>query len=194
MQKETPVIPTKSAFAAAAAVAALLASVQASAQSPDPVFAAFAAVCGQPAGEFTAIQSAADAHGWAATDVKDDPNMPNVVIAEQITRASTVGKIGLVMNAWHGATKSGVKVSGCTVHVAAADFGGMRDAAGAWLTFTPQESTAKKAIYRFTNAAGAHHALAASEYDAAAAASGMQILTVSGDADGTVLDLIMIKK
>lgn len=194
MQKETPVTSTKSVLAAAAAAAALLASMAARAQSPDPVFAAFATICGQPAADFAGVQSAANAHGWSSSDVKADPGMPNVEIAEQITRASTVDKTGLVMSAWHGATKSGVKVSDCTVHVAKADFSGMRDAAGAWLTFAPQDSTAKKAIYRFTDASGTRHPLAAGEYDAAAAASGMQILTISGDADGTVLDLMMIKK
>jgi hypothetical protein len=99
-----------------------------------------------------------------------------------------------VLSAWYGTTKSGVKVSDCTVHVAKSDFAPLRDEAGAWLAFTAQETTPKKAVYRFTEADGAHHPLAAGEYDAAAGAAGMQILTVSADANGTVLDLMMIKK
>jgi hypothetical protein len=189
-----PVILPKTAVAAILSTAAIVGAGPMWAEETSPVFAAFATVCATPAAEFTAVRSAADAHGWGATDIKADANMPNVTIADQLTRSSTADKTGLVLSAWHGTTKKGVKVSDCTVHVAKSDFGQMRDQATAWLAFAAQESTPKKAIYRFTDASGAHHALAAGEYDAAAGASGMEILTVSGDASGTVLDLMMIKK
>ncbi|MDB5483716.1 MAG: hypothetical protein JWO83_4769 [Caulobacteraceae bacterium] len=188
-----PVILSKTVFAALASTAAIVGAAPAWA-APSPVFVAFASVCATPAADFTAVRSAADAHGWGETDVKADANMPNVTVADQLTRSSTADKTGLVLSAWHGATKSGVKVSDCTVHVAKSDFATMRDEAAAWLAFTAQENTPKKAIYRFTDTGGAHHALAAGEYDAAAGGAGMEILTVSADANGTVLDLMMIKK
>jgi hypothetical protein len=99
-----------------------------------------------------------------------------------------------VLSAWHGTTKAGVRISDCTVHVQKAAFPEVKEAAGAWLAFPAQEDTPKRAIYRFTDAAGARRPLTSAEFDAAAAAAGLQILTVSGDADGTVLDLMMIKK
>jgi hypothetical protein len=188
------VILSKTAVTAILSATALLGSAPAWAQANSPVFAAFATVCAAPAADFAAVRSAADAHGWGETDAKADANMPGVTIADQITRASTADKTGLVMSAWHGATKSGVKVSDCTVHVAKSDFDAMREQAATWLAFSAQETTPKRAIYRFTDTGGAHHPLAAGEYDAAAAGAGMQILTVSADANGTVLDLMMIKK
>lgn len=187
-------ILSNTASAAILSAVAALGAAPAWAQATSPVFAAFATVCATPAADFAAVRSAADAHGWGETDVKADANMPGVTVADQMTRSSNADKTGLVMSAWHGTTKSGVKVSDCTVHVAKSDFGALRDQAAAWLAFAPQESTPKRAIYRFTEAAGARHALAAGEYDAAAAGAGMEILTVSADANGTVLDLMMIKK
>jgi len=188
------VILSKTAITALLSATAILSAAPALAQATSPVFAAFATVCAAPAADFSAVRSAADAHGWGETDTKADANMPGVTIADKITRSSTADKTGLVMSAWHGATKTGVKVSDCTVHVAKSDFGPLKDEAAAWLAFTAQETTPKKAIYRFTDTGGAHHALAAGEYDAAAGGAGMQILTVSADANGTVLDLMMIKK
>jgi hypothetical protein len=194
MHKETPVILSRTTVAATLSAIITFGSAPAWAQSNSPVFAAFAMVCATPAADFAAVRSAADAHGWGATDTKADASMPGVTVADQLTRASTADKTGLVMSAWHGETKSGVKVSDCTVHVARSDFGPLRDEVAAWLAFTAQESTPKKAIYRFTDTGGAHHALVAGEYDAAAGGAGMEILTVSADANGTVLDLMMIKK
>ena len=187
-------ILSKTAFAAILSTAAFGITAPAWAEGSSPAFTAFATVCATPAADFAAVRSAADAHGWGETDVKADANMPNVTVADQLTRSSTTDKTGLVLSAWHGATKSGVKVSDCTVHVAKTDFAPLRDEAAAWLAFTAQENTPTKAIYRFTDTGGAHHPLAAGEYDAAAGAAGMEILTVSAGPDGAVLDLMMIKK
>jgi hypothetical protein len=188
-----PVNLSRTAFAAILSATAVVGG-PALAEGTSPVFAAFATVCAAPAANFAAVRSAADAHGWGETDVKADANMPNVTVADQMTRSSTADKTGLVLSAWHGATKSGVKVSDCTVHVAKSEFDALRDQAAGWLAFPAQENTPKRAIYRFTETGGAHHPLAAGEYDAAAAAAGMEILTVSADANGTVLDLMLIKK
>ena len=187
-------ILSKTALAAIISATAVAGVAPAWAEGSTPAFAAFAMVCAAPAADFAAVRSAADAHGWGESDVKADPNMPNVIVADQLTRSSTADKTSLVLSAWHGATKTGVKVSDCTVHVAKSDFAPLRDEAAAWLAFTAQENTPTKAIYRFTDTGGAHHPLAASEYDAAAGAAGMEILTVSSGPNGTVLDLLMIKK
>ena len=181
-------------IALAAALAATGLANSARAADAEPVFAAFAAVCGQPAADFAAVKAAADAHGWGATDAPADAGMAGVAVADTLSKATTAGKAGLVLSAWHGVTQKGVKVSDCTVHVAKTDFGNLRTAAASWLGSAPAETTPKKSIFRFTEDGGAHRALAASEYDSAAAGSGLEILTVSGDANGTVLDLLLIKK
>ena len=185
---------SKAAFAAALSATAVLASAPAGAEGSSPAFDAFASVCAVPAANFDAVKSAADAQRWGPSDAQADASMTGVTVADTLTRALTVGKTGLVLSAWHGTTKSGVKIGDCTVHVQSADLAAIKSAAGAWLAFPAQEDSPKRAVYRFTEAAGAHHPLTSAEFDAAAAAGGLQILTVSGDANGTVLDLMMIKK
>ncbi len=189
--------PPKSAQIAAALTALALCVAPASglAAAPDPAFAAFTTVCGEPAGDFAAVRAAADTHAWGAAEATTDSAMPGVTIGGRLTRGSNAGGVSLVLSAWHGATAKGVKVSACTVHVAKSDFGALREAATAWLAFAPADSAdKKKAVYRYTDKEGAHHALAASEYDAAASGAGLEILTVSGDANGTLIDLLVIKK
>jgi hypothetical protein len=186
-----PVILSKSALPVVVSATVVLGSAAAWA---DPVFDAFANVCGAPAADFAAVKAAADAQHWGPTDAKADASMPGVTVSDELTRASTVAKTGLVLSAWHGTTKTGVKIGDCTVHVQKANLAALKGAAGTWLAFPAQEDSAKHAVYRFTEAAGAHHALTSAEFDAAAAATGLEILTVSGDANGTVLDLMMIKK
>jgi hypothetical protein len=189
-----PVILLKSALTAALSATGILASAPAWAAGSSPVFDAFATVCAAPSADFAGVKAAAESQHWSATDAKPDAAMAGVTVTDTLALASTVGKTGLVLSAWHGATKNGVKISDCTVHVQGAVFPEVKDAAGAWLAFPAQEDAPKRAIYRFTDTAGAHRSLTSAEFDAAAAATGLQILTVSGDADGTVLDLMMIKK
>ena len=74
-----------------------------------------------------------------------------------------------MLSAWHGATKTGVKVSDCTVHVAKTRRSRqVRDAPpGVAGLSRRRKHLPKRAIYRFTDTAGAHHALTSAEYDAA---------------------------
>ncbi len=186
-------LSTKSVVAAAVAALSLFAALPSAAQTRGPVFAAFATVCAVPAADFLTVRKAADAQGWGDSDVKADANMPGVTIADQINRSSTIDKTGVVMSAWHG-SKGAVKVSDCTFHVAKVDFDALRKDAGAWLTFPAQDSSPKRVTFRFTDTDGVHKALTPADFDAAAGANGLEILTITGDANGTVLDLMMIKK
>jgi hypothetical protein len=191
------VIPSKSALAvvvsAAVAVTTLAVSSPAAAQAPGSAFAVFTAVCAEPAADFDAVRKAADGHGWTSSDVKADPNMPGVTIADQLTRATNADKVPLVLSAWRG-TKGAVKISDCTVHISKSDFAALSGQVASWLAFPAQDSTPKRSTYRFTEAAGSHKALTPAEFDTAAAGAGLEILTVSSDTNGAVLDLMMIKK
>ncbi len=165
----------------------------ATAAAPGPVFGAFVDVCGDTHADFAAVSRVSSVAAWGETDVKADSNMPGVSVTGQLARSTTVDKTGLVLSAWHG-TKGAVQISDCTIHVAKADLDRLRGDASAWLGFQPQDSSAKRAAFRFTEADGAHKAVTPAEFDAAAAGGGLEILTVSGDANGTVLDLMTIKK
>ena len=178
----------------ATALGALATSGAALAGDPTPAFGAFVAVCGDTGADFAAVKAGADAHGWGSTDTPTDASMPGVTVSNQLSRATTADRTGLVLSAWNGVTKSGVKVSDCTVHVAATNFDALRQNASSWTSFAPVESTPKKVVFRFTNDTKGRRALTSAEYDAAANGAGLQILTVSGDANGAVLDLMMIKK
>jgi hypothetical protein len=185
------VISINTALVASLAAAALAAPACAAA---DPTFNAFATVCGDTGANFAAVSSAADANGWRRADVVAESSMPGVAIADRLSRELKAGDTPLTLSAWRGTTKSGVQVSACTVRVAKPDYAGLHDAAQAWIGFAPQDDAATKAIFRFTDTASAHKALVSGEYDAAAAAAGMEILTVSGDNHGSVVDLLKIKK
>lgn len=183
--------PTKLALAAASVT--LLAGM-ARAETPSPEFNAFSTVCGATDAGYDAAMAAAAAHGWTSSDAAPDPTLAGVTVANQGTRATTAGKTGLVLSVWSGTLKSGVKISDCAVHVQATNYDALKSDAGGWLKFAPAVTTPKKVVFRFTNADGAPKALTAAEYDAAAAGAGLEILTITGDANGTILDLMMIKK
>ena len=176
-------------------IAAMVVCAAASAQAADTnsAFAAFATVCAVPAADFAAVKAAADSKGWGATDVTADANMAGVTVGDQMTRANTADKVGLVLSAWRG-TKGAVKISDCTVHIAKAEYPAVLEAAKSWLAFAPQDATAKRSAFRFTEDGAIHKALTPAEFDSAAGHAGLEILTVSGDQNGTVLDLMMIKK
>jgi hypothetical protein len=163
-------------------------------ETTNAAFASFVTVCGQPAADLAGVRAAADAHGWAASDAPPDPAMGGITVSNHLTRASKAAGASLILSAWQGTTKGGVKVSACTVHAEKAPFQPVREAAASWLSVPPVDDSAKKAVFRFTDANGAHRALLPAEYDAAAAAGGLEILTVSGDANGAVLDLLVIRK
>jgi hypothetical protein len=182
------------AVAAAAAATSSPAAAGGGALPPGPALAAFQSVCATPLSDFAAVKKAADAGGWAEGAAKGETTMPSVTISDQMTRGARLGNQSLVMSAWQGLHKTGAKVSDCTVHADKVAFGAMRDAAAAWLTLQPKTNEPKKVIYEFTDSAGGHHAVAPSERDAAAAAGGLEILTISPDGDGAVLDLLVIKK
>ncbi len=161
---------------------------------PGPALTAFQTVCATPLADFATVKRAADAGGWAEGQVKSDTTMPSVTISDQMTRGSTNGDQALVMSAWQGLHKSGARISDCTLHADKVAFAAIRDATAAWMAVPPKTNEPKKVIYEFTETAGAHKAVAPSERDAAAAAGGLEILTISPDADGAVLDLLVIKK
>jgi hypothetical protein len=175
----------------AAALAAL--SLGARAQAADPLFAAFAGVCAAPAADFAGVKAAADSAGWGPSDASADASMAGVEVTDRMARATTAERTDLTLTAWKGA-KGGVTISDCAVRIARPAFPAMRAAVGEWAAFSPQERAANRDIYRFTDRAGARVALTNADFDAAAAGAGLQILTVSGDQSGTVLDLMMIKK
>lgn len=176
-------------------IGALLAGAAAPAlAAPDGAqsFAAFVKVCGATHVDYPAVQAAADANGWKPTQVKSDA-FPGATVTESLSRDSSVGGSALTLYAWRGA-KGAFQMSECTVRVGKGQFAEMQGLAQSWLGFAPQSATAKKATFLFTDQGDTHKALASADQDAAAAGTGMQILTVGGDDDGAILGILKIKK
>ncbi len=174
------------AFVAASAAPAL------AAPDGDTAFAAFVQVCGETHADYSAVAAAADADGWRPTQVKADA-FPGVVIADSLSRDSSAGLAALTLQAWHGA-KGAIQVSECQVQIGKVRLAALQAVAQAWAGFAPQEATAKKATFLFTDDAGAHRALAEADREDAAAGAGLQMLTLSTNPDGTLVGILKIKK
>jgi hypothetical protein len=184
--------PIQSAGLAAFACCAISAAPSANAANDATPFGAFEAVCLTPNADFQAVKAAASA--WRDTEVTGASTFPNATVTEKLSKASKVGGVPVTLFAWTGTLKTGVQVSGCTVRVSISDFEVLKAAAATYAGFPPQDSESKKAVFRYTPAAAKPTAIASSGFDAAAAGEGIDILTVTGDVHGAVLDLLKIKK
>jgi hypothetical protein len=170
----------------------LAAAAPAFAAPADSNFAAFVQICADTQADYPAVVAAADAQGWRPAQVNAD-TLPGVTVTDTLARDKNAGGATLALYAWQGA-KGAVHVSECKVRIGKAKSADMQTAAQTWLGFAPQQATAKKATFEFTDDGGAHKALTTADREAAAAGAGMQILTVTGDQDGVILDILKIKK
>lgn|GEM_PF-7121823 len=173
---------------------ALLAGAAPALAAPDSakVFAAFVQVCGDTHADYSAVAAAADAGGWKMTQVKADA-FPGVAVADSLSRDTSAGGAALTLQAWRGA-KGAIQISECKVQVSKGKLADLQAAAQAWAGFAPQDATAKKATFLFTDEAGAHKSLAEADREAAAAGAGLQMLTVSANPDGALIGILKIKK
>lgn len=174
-------------------VAAASLCLSTAAARAEPAFDAFKQLCIDTSGEYRAVLSAADANGWQPVEVAV-PEMKGVVVSDKLTRSRTLGGGDATLSAWTGKTANDVMVSTCTVQVSRGDYGAALAQVRGWAGFAPQDTNGQKVTFRFMDQGGARKALAPSEYDAAAAGSGMVILTVNGTGGGVNLDLLKIKK
>jgi hypothetical protein len=182
----------RSAGLAAFATWAVSAAPSAHAANDATPFGAFEAVCLTPNADFAGVKAAASA--WRDTEVTGDSVLPGVTASDRLSKATKAGGVPVTLFAWTGTTKSGVHVSGCTVRVSKSDFDEFQSAAATYVGFAAQDAAPRKVTFRYTPAAAKPTAIDKSGFDAAAAGEGMDILTVTGDIHGAVLDLLKIKK
>jgi len=173
---------------------ALLAGAAPALAAPDSAkaFAAFVQVCGDTHADYPAVAAAADAGGWKTTQVKADA-FPGVTVADSLSRDTSAGGAALTLQAWRGA-KGAIQLSECEIQVGKGRFADLQAAAQAWAGFAPQDATARKATFLFTDEAGAHKSLAEADREGAAAGAGLQMLTVSANPDGALIGILKIKK
>ena len=149
-------------------------------------------MCLTPNADFQAVKAAAVT--WRDTEVTGASTLSGVTVSDKISKASKIGGVPLTLFAWTGTTKAGVHVSGCTVRVSKPDFDELQAATATYAGFAAQDSAPKRSAFRYTPAAAKLTPIDKSGFDAAAAGEGMDILTVTGDLHGAVLDLLKIKK
>lgn len=177
---------------AAAAVTAI--ALPAFAEGGEQAFGAFRQLCVDTKADYPAVVAGIDAGGWKATEILAD-TMKGVSITDKTSRTKTVGDSSLTIFAWRGLAASNVKISDCTMRVDKANFTDMHTRAQTLLGMSAQQATPQKAVFHYTDANGAHQAVSSdAEYEAAAAAAGLEILTVSSDGAGATLDLLTIRK
>ncbi len=174
--------------------AALVAFAAPAFAAPDSAkaFAAVVQVCGDTHGDYSAISAAAEANGWKTTQVKADA-FPGVTVAESLSRDTSAGGAALTLYAWRGA-KGAIQIAECKVRIGKGKLAEMQAAAQAWVGFAPQDATARKVTFLFTDDGGARKAVAQADRDAAAGGAGLRMMTVSGDADGVIVSILKIKK
>jgi len=173
---------------------AVVAAIAAPAAAGTPVFEAFRKVCGDTHADYASIVSALNTNGWKQVDTKGS-TMEGVKVTDSISRGLTVGESHLTLFAWRGA-KGDVQISACTVRASPAKSDPLKADARTWTGFDPQSVDAQSGRigYQFTDDADAHRALAKTDYDAAAAGAGLELMTLSTDGSDTILDLLKIKK
>jgi hypothetical protein len=180
---------TGTIFAASAA----LCLAGASAAMAEPTFDAFRQVCLDTGGDFPAAKAAASAAAWKPVQVMS-PAFNGVTVSDTTSLGRPIGNGDATLVVWRGKNANNVQVSECTMQVSSGNFASVQQAVQGWAGFDPQETAAGKATFRFTDADGAHKAVAPADYDAAASGSGMSILRVSAANNGINLDLLKIKK
>jgi len=178
----------------AAVLLATFAAPAAAAQADD-TFKDFKLVCGDTRADYAAATAAAAQHGWQTSDVMAG-GMPGVTVIEKQGRKKTLGDASLVLSMTHGtaAKDPSVNVFTCTLQTDRGGYPQLKELAQAWLGFDPASTTEATATYRFTEENGTLRAAAASEFDSAAAGTGMQILTIKRDGGNAILDYVKIKK
>lgn len=178
---------------AAAALAAIASPVLAS--DADNTFNAFRQVCGDTRADYASSLAAAGQNGWRNTDVMGN-SMPNVTVVEKAARTKSLGDASLMLSLTHGtATKDPtVNVYTCTLQTDRGGYPMLKAAVQAWLGFDPATTSESVTTYRFTEEGGKLRAADASEFNTAAAGTGMQILTVKRDGNDAILDYVKIKK
>ena len=176
------------ALAITAAVAAC-----AGAACADPAFDTFRQLCLDTGADFPAVASAADAGGWKPVDAPVSL-VGGVVPSDKLSRGKSIAGADANLAAWRGKTASNVTVADCAVQLGRGSFADALAGVQGWTGFAPQDNKDQKAIFRFTDVAGAHKSVAQAEYESAAAGSGMEIVTVTGGSGGINLDLLKIKK
>lgn len=184
--------PISSVCGAILGVATISATSSTNAANDATPFGAFEAVCLTPNADFPAVKAAAST--WRDTEVAGASTFPNATVTDKLSKATKVGGIPVTLFAWTGTLKSGVHVSGCTVRVSKPDFDEIKAAATTYSGFAAQDSDPKKVVFRYTPAAAKPTAIDKTAFDAAAAGEGINILTITGDVHGAVLDLLKIKK
>jgi hypothetical protein len=174
------------------AITAVLAA-WAGAACADPVFDTFRHLCLDTGADYPAVASAADADGWKPVDAPVSL-VAGVVPTDKLSRGKSIAGADANLEAWRGKTAKNLALADCDVQLGRADFAAAVAEVQGWAGFAPQDNKDQKAIFHFTDVGGAHKSVTPAEYEGAAAASGVEIVTVTGGSGGVNLDLLTIKK
>jgi hypothetical protein len=181
------------ALAVFSLVGSLSLAVVAKAQAVDPVFAAFNDTCVAADADPNAVSGAANTHGWTPTNASGQ-TLPGFTLGDKVSKSKKIGDDEITLFSWKGA-KGSIFANECQIHATRADFAGLQSAVAKMLGFAAAQTAPTKVVFHYTGPANAPKALADnSQFDAAAGAGGLYILTLSSDGKGANADLLKIHK
>ena len=174
-----------------AAVAILGLATVARAETVDPIFTAFQEVCMIPDAAPDAVTVAANTHDWTASSAAGQA-LPGFIVSNTVAKARKIGEANLVLYSWKGA-KGPVTASECRIQASRADFRALQGAVAASLGFPGAQTTPTKVVFHYAGPGAAPKAITDnSQFDAAAGAGGLYILTLSSDGKGASADLLKL--
>jgi hypothetical protein len=165
----------------------------ASAQTGDPVFAAFNETCMAADANPDAVSAAANTHGWTAANAAGQ-TLPGFTESGKVSKTKKIGETDITLFSWKGA-KGPIFAEECQIHSTRGDLAALQGAAAKALGMAAAQTAPTKVVFHYKGPASAPTALTDnSQFDAAAGAGGLYILTLSSDGKGVNADLLKIHK
>lgn len=196
MEKEISVRVIRFALACTTVAAAIATGASAAAagrgSQDDAVMAAFKQICLDTGAETAAVNAAAGAHGWKKADAAGEP-IKGFTVDNKTSHTISEGDATLTLFGWHG-SNGAFQANECQVSVTRGSMAPLRAAVATELGFQPQQDTADKAVFQFSGKPGAYQAVDKTGMDAAVAAGGLELLTVSKTGSGMFLELLKLSK
>lgn len=163
------------------------------AQAADPAFAAFSETCMTADANPDAVSAAANTHGWTAANAAGQ-TLPGFTESGKVSKTKKIGDTEISLFSWKGA-KGPILAEECQIHSTRGDLAALQGSVAKALGMAAAQTAPTKVVFHYKGPASAPTALTDnSQFDAAAGAGGLYILTLSSDGKGVNGDLLKIHK
>jgi hypothetical protein len=165
----------------------------AQAQATDPAFTAFSETCMTADANPDAVTAAANTHGWTTANAAGQ-TLPGFTESGKVSKTKKIGDTEISLFSWKGA-KGPIFAEECQIHSTRGDLAALQGATAKALGIAAAQTAPTKVVFHYKGPAATPTALTDnSQFDAAAGAGGLYILTLSSDGKGVNADLLKIHK